>query len=46
MSDKQRVKLAFAQAITKQLWISGLVTQKQKEQIDKNSQKALLKANC
>lgn len=46
MSDKTKVKIALAEAITKQLWVKGLITQKQREQIDKNSQKTLAKADC
>ena len=46
MSDKQKVKIALAEAITKQLWVKGLITQQQREIIDKNSQKVLAKPNC
>ena len=46
MSDKQKVKIALAQAITKQLWVKGLITQKQRDRIDKNSRKTLAKADC
>ena len=46
MSDTQKVKIALAEAITKQLWVKGLITQQQREIIDKNSQKVLAKPNC
>ena len=46
MSDKTKVKIALAEAITKQLWVKGLITQKQREIIDKHSQKTLAKADC
>ena len=46
MSDKQKVKIALAEAITKQLWVKGLITQKQCDDIDKNSRKVLAKPNC
>ena len=46
MSDKTKVKIALAEAITKQLWVKGLITQQQREIIDKNSQKVLAKPNC
>ena len=46
MSDKQKVKIALAEAITKQLWVMGLITQKQRESIDKNSRKVLEKTDC
>lgn len=46
MSDKTKVKIALAEAITKQLWVKGLITQQQREKIDKHSQKTLAKPNC
>ena len=46
MSDKAQVKIALAEAITKQLWVKGLITQQQREIIDKKSQKDLKKADC
>ena len=46
MSDKEKVKVALAEAITKQLWVKGLITQQQREQIDKNSRNRLAKAKC
>ena len=46
MSDKQKVKIALAEAITKQLWVRGLITQKQREAIDKNSKKVLSELDC
>lgn len=39
MSDKQKAKIALAEAITTQLWVKGLITQ---EQRDKNSEKVLI----
>ncbi len=46
MSDKAKVKIALAEAITKQLWVKGLITQQQREQIDLNSRKRLAKGKC
>lgn len=46
MSDKQKVKIALAQAITTQLWVKGLITQKQRETIDENSKRVLSKPEC
>ena len=46
MSDKEKVKIALAEAITKQLWVKGLITQQQREQIDQNSRKRLANGNC
>ena len=44
MSDSTKVKIALAEAITKQLWVKGLITQKQRETIDINSRKKLEKS--
>ena len=41
MSDRTKVKIALAEAITTQ----GLITQKQREKINNSSQKALRKAS-
>ena len=41
MSDRTKVKIALAEAITTQLWVKGLITQKQREKINNSSQKAL-----
>ncbi len=46
MNDKIKVKIALAEAITKQLWVKGLITQEQREKINKSSQKTLEKADC
>ena len=46
MSDKTKVKIALAEAITNQLWVKGLITQQQREQIDKYSRNKLINANC
>ena len=34
MSDRTKVKIALAEAITTQLWVKGLITQKQREKIN------------
>ncbi len=46
MSDKTKVRIALAEAITKQLWVKGLITQKQREKIDTMSRKTLSAADC
>lgn len=46
MRDKTKVKIAFAEAIIKQLWVKGLITQEQRDSINRNSQKTLEKADC
>lgn len=43
MGDKAKVKIALAEAITKQLWVKGLISQSQREQIDKMSRESLMK---
>ena len=45
MSDRTKVKIALAEAITTQLWVKVLITQKQREKINNSSQKALRKAS-
>lgn len=45
MSDRTKVKIALAEAIATQLWVKGLITQKQREIINNSSQKALRKAS-
>ena len=45
MSDRTKVKIALAEAITTQLWVKWLITQKQREKINNSSQKALRKAS-
>ena len=45
MSDRTKVKIALAEAITTQLWVKALITQKQREKINNSSQKALRKAS-
>ena len=46
MSDKTKMKIALAEAITKQLWVKGLITMQQREEIDRISQEKLAKAEC
>lgn len=46
MSDKEKVKIALAEAITMQLWVKGLITRKQREMIDKNCRETIAKGNC
>ncbi len=45
MSDKVKAKIALAEAITTQLWVKGLITQQQREIIDKNSRRTLAGQN-
>ena len=39
-------KIALAEVITQQLWVKGLIAQKQREQIDQHSREELTKTNC
>lgn len=43
MSDSTKVKIALAEAITTQLWVRGLISRKQREQIDNRSRENLVK---
>ena len=46
MSDKAKVKIALAEAITTQLWVKGLISKEQREKIDQNSRKRLADGDC
>ena len=46
MSDKSKVKIAFAEAIMQTLWIKGLITAKERDQIAKKTGEKLRKSNC
>lgn len=41
MDDKTKVKIAFAEAITQTMWIKGLITTEQRDQINENNKKKL-----
>lgn len=43
MSDNTKIKIALAEAITTQLWVRGLITRNQREQIDNRSREILVK---
>jgi|GEM_PF-1247039 hypothetical protein len=44
MSDTEKVRIAIAEAITKQLWVKGLITQTQREKMDQMSREKLAKS--
>ena len=46
MSDKMKVKIAFASAIVRQMWIAGLITKAELEKMEEKSRQALLQGNC
>ena len=45
MSDKTKVKLEFASALVRQLWIAGLITKAEQNAMAERSKQELLKAN-
>ena len=45
MSDKTKVKVAFASALVRQLWIAGLITKAEQNTMADRSKQELLKAN-
>ena len=45
MSDKTKVKVEFASALVRQLWIAGLITKAEQNAMAERSKQELLKAN-
>ena len=46
MSDRTKAKVAFAEAIMQTLWIKGLITAKERDQIVKKTGDKLRESNC
>ena len=46
MSDKAKVKIALAEAITTQLWVRGYITDTQRDKIIQKSRNKLEKTDC
>lgn len=46
MSDRTKVKIAFAEAIMQTLWVKGLITAKERDQIVKKTDEKLQQSNC
>lgn len=46
MSNKAKTKQALAEAITKVLWAQGLITDEERQKIDRHTEETLQKANC
>lgn len=46
MSDRTKVKIAFAEAITLTLWIRGLITAKERDQIARKAGEKLHRDKC
>jgi len=46
MSEKTKVKIAFAEAILQQLWVEGLVSQQERERIEQRTAKGIRNGEC
>lgn len=46
MSDRTKAKVAFAEAIMQALWIKGLITAQERDQMTKKTSEKLRKSNC
>jgi len=46
MQGNTRVRIAYAEAITQMLWLKGLITIEEKNQINKRNREKLEKGNC
>lgn len=46
MSDKTRTRIAFAEAIVQMLWIKGLITTKERDQIAHKTGEKLHCSKC
>lgn len=46
MSDRTKVKVAFAEAILQTMWVKGLITAKERDQITKKTGEKIRKNNC
>lgn len=46
MKDKSKARIAFAEAVTQALWLKGLITLKERDQMNQNTAKKLVKSNC
>lgn len=46
MSDRTKAKIAFAEAVLQALWIKGLITAKERDQIAKKTGEKLQNSNC
>ena len=45
-NDKMKVKIAFATALVRQMWIAGLITKAELEMMEEKSKQALIQGNC
>ena len=46
MSDRTKAKVAFAEAVLQTLWIKGMITAKERDQITKETGNKLRESNC
>lgn len=46
MSDRTKVKIAYAEAIAQTMWIKGLISTKERDAIAKKSREKLRGGNC
>lgn len=46
MQGNTRMRIAYAEAITQMLWIKGLITTAERNQINKKTGEALENGNC
>lgn len=46
MSDKEKRRISFVEAVITTLWVKGLITPKERDEIQQNSREKLQKSNC
>lgn len=46
MSDKSKVRIAFAEAILQQLWVEGLISQQERENIARRTAEGMKSGEC
>ena len=46
MSEKTKVKKAFAEAILQQLWVEGLITMQERERITQRATESIANGKC
>ena len=46
MSEKTKVKIAFAEAILQQLWVEGLISQQERERIARRTVEGVKNGEC
>ena len=46
MSEKTKVKIAFAEALLQQLWVEGLISQQERERIAKRTAEGIRNGEC